>query len=62
MTEPEPRRKSEESALTENAVVEPTPPRSTTLGTGSALGIGCIAIVVLLVIVAIVMRWSAGGW
>ncbi len=33
-----------------------------TVGTGSALAVGCIAAVALLVLLAIVVRWIAGGW
>ena len=35
---------------------------STTVGTGSALGVGCIAAVILLVLLALAVRWLAGGW
>jgi hypothetical protein len=62
MSEPESRGETEDPALEVNGGVEPTPPRSSTLGTGSALGIGCIAVVVLMVMVAIAMRWVEGGW
>ncbi|MBW3631513.1 MAG: hypothetical protein KY456_00655 [Chloroflexi bacterium] len=33
-----------------------------TVGTGSALAVGCTAAVVLLVLLALVVRWIAGGW
>jgi hypothetical protein len=33
-----------------------------TVGTGSVLGIGCLAAVILLVLVALVFRWIGGGW
>jgi hypothetical protein len=33
-----------------------------TVGTGSALAVGCIAAVALLVFLALVVRWIAGGW
>ena len=35
---------------------------STTVGTGSMLGIGCLVTVILLVLVAFAIRWFAGGW
>ena len=35
---------------------------STTVGTGSMLGIGCLVTVILLVIVAFAIRWFAGSW
>ena len=43
---------------------EPRPDHgaSTTVGTGSALGVGCIAAVILLVLLALAVRWLAGGW
>ena len=42
--------------------VAPDPVVSTTVGTGSMLGIGCLVTVILLVLVAFAIRWSAGGW
>jgi hypothetical protein len=42
-----------------------TPPdaaASTTVGTGSVLGLGCVVALILLVIVALAIRWFAGGW
>jgi hypothetical protein len=33
-----------------------------TVGTGSVIAVGCIAAVVLLVLLALVVRWIAGGW
>jgi hypothetical protein len=33
-----------------------------TVGTGSALGIGCLVALVLFVIVAIAARWLFGAW
>ena len=33
-----------------------------TVGTGSALAVGCIVAVALLVLLALVVRWIAGGW
>jgi len=35
---------------------------STTLGTGSVLGIGCLVAVILLVLVAFAIRWFGGSW
>lgn len=43
-------------------IVRPDPTVSTTLGTGSMLGLGCVLAVVLLVVVALAIRWFAGGW
>ena len=43
----------------------PSPPDrvvSTTLGTGSVLGIGCLVAVILLVLVAFAIRRFAGSW
>lgn len=34
----------------------------TTVGIGSALGIGCVIALALFVIVAIVWRWMMGAW
>jgi hypothetical protein len=42
--------------------VPPDPVDSTTVGTGSMLGIGCLVTVILLVIVAFAIRWFAGSW
>jgi hypothetical protein len=42
--------------------VQPEPTVSTTVGTGSMLGLGCVVIVILLVLAAIAIRWFAGGW
>jgi hypothetical protein len=42
--------------------VPPDPVVSTTLGTGSVLGIGCLVAVTLLVLVAFAIRWFAGSW
>ena len=42
--------------------VPPDPAVSTTVGTGSMLGIGCLVTVILLVLVAIAIRWFAGSW
>jgi len=42
--------------------VPPNPVVSTTVGTGSMLGIGCLVTVILLVLVAIAVRWFAGSW
>jgi len=33
-----------------------------TTGTGSALAVGCIAVVVLLVIIALAVRWIGNAW
>jgi hypothetical protein len=35
---------------------------STTVGTGSMLGLGCVVIVILLVLVALAIRWFGGSW
>jgi hypothetical protein len=35
---------------------------STTVGTGSMLGIGCLVTVILLVLVAFAIRWFTGSW
>jgi hypothetical protein len=42
----------------------PTPNGGTgsTVGTGSALGIGCVIAVVVLVLLAIALRWLTGVW
>jgi hypothetical protein len=42
--------------------VPPDPAASTTVGTGSMLGLGCVVTVILLVLVALAVRWFAGGW
>jgi hypothetical protein len=43
-------------------VVRPDPIVSTTVGTGSMLGLGCVVIVILLVLVALAIRRFGGGW
>jgi hypothetical protein len=43
-------------------VVRPDPVVSTTVGTGSMLGLGCVVVVILLVFVAFAIRWFTGGW
>ena len=43
-------------------VVQPDPVASSTVGTGSMLGLGCVVIVILLVLVALAIRRFAGGW
>ena len=35
---------------------------TSTVGTGSALGIGCLIAVVVLVVVAVAARWLMGAW
>ena len=40
----------------------PDPVASTTVGTGSMLGLGCVVTVILLVLVALAIRWLGGGW
>jgi hypothetical protein len=35
---------------------------STTVGTGSALGVGCLIVVVVLVLIALTVRWLTGSW
>ncbi len=42
--------------------VPPNPVVSTTVGTVSMLGIGCLVTVILLVLVAFAIRWFAGSW
>jgi hypothetical protein len=42
--------------------VAPDSVLSTTVGTGSMLGIGCLVTVILLVLVAFAVRWFAGSW
>jgi hypothetical protein len=42
-----------------------TPPAtvpSATLGTGSALAIGCVVAVIVLLVVALALRWLTGVW
>ena len=40
----------------------PDPLVSTTVGTGSMLGIGCLVTVILLVLIAFAIRWFTGSW
>ncbi len=50
---------------TGRAATGETEPRNTiqsTVGTGSVLGIGCLVVVVLLVLVALIYRWLGGTW
>jgi hypothetical protein len=42
--------------------VRPDPVASSTVGTGSMLGLGCVATVILLVVVALAIRWFSGVW
>ena len=35
---------------------------ATTVGTGSALAIGCVVALVLIVLVALIVRWTGGAW
>jgi hypothetical protein len=42
--------------------IPPEPVVSTTVGTGSMLGLGCVAIVILLVLVALAIKWFTGSW
>jgi len=42
--------------------VPPDPVVSTTVGTGSMLGIGCLVAVILFVLVAFAIRRFAGSW
>jgi len=42
--------------------VAPDPVVSTTVGTGSMLGIGCLVAVILFVLVAFAIRRFAGSW
>lgn len=39
-----------------------TPRPSETIGTGSALGIGCLLLMVLLILAAVVFRWGGVSW
>jgi hypothetical protein len=49
---------SQEGALTpEEAVSAPAPSRSSTVGTGTFLAFGCVSVMILIVIMAIVFRW-----
>jgi len=43
-------------------VTPPDAAASTTVGTGSVLGLGCVVALILLVIVALAIRKFAGGW
>jgi hypothetical protein len=43
-------------------VVWPDPVASSTVGTGSMLGLGCVVMVILLVLVALAIRRFAGSW
>jgi hypothetical protein len=42
--------------------IPPHPVVSTTVGTGSMLGIGCLVAVILFVLVAFAIRRFAGSW
>ena len=42
--------------------VPPDPVVSTTVGTGSVLGIGCLVAVILFVLIAFAFRRFAGSW
>ena len=46
----------------EQQAVQPDRMVSTTVGTGSMLGLGCVVIVILLVVLALAIRRFAGGW
>ena len=46
----------------EQQAVQPDRMISTTVGTGSMLGLGCVVIVILLVVLALAIRRFAGGW
>jgi hypothetical protein len=54
----------EESDPTRGAAAEEPAARvaETTVGTGSALGIGCVVALVALVLVAFAVRWLTGAW
>ncbi|MCC7021648.1 MAG: hypothetical protein IT338_02405 [Thermomicrobiales bacterium] len=58
--------KDEEPARIENgadsAAGGTPPPRSETVGTGSAIGIGCLVLMVLLIIAAVAFRWGGVSW
>jgi hypothetical protein len=43
-------------------LVRPDSAVSSTVGTGSTLGLGCVVLVILLVLVALAIRWFTGGW
>jgi hypothetical protein len=51
-----------DDAVEGQQVVRPDPVVSTTVGTGSMLGLGCVMVVIVLVLVAFAVRWFAGGW
>jgi hypothetical protein len=61
--EPSPNVKGEEAhrSAPDNS---PSPISATgsTVGTGSALGVGCVIAVVVLVLLAIALRWLTGVW
>ncbi len=37
-------------------------PRSSTIGIGSSIGVGCLIVVVVFIVAAFVVRWIFGSW
>jgi hypothetical protein len=46
----------------EQAPSSPEREPASTVGTGSALAIGCVVAVMLLVLIAFAVRWYLGSW
>ena len=63
LAEPEPDN-ADEADLQDASRDGPRPenPPVTTVGTGSALGIGCVIAVIVFVLVAFSVRWVTGSW
>jgi uncharacterized protein HemX len=40
----------------------PPPRRSETIGTGSALGFGCLLLMLVLILAVVVFRWGGVSW
>lgn len=61
-----PEREADEAEQTvrrpDEGELEREPVAQTTVGTGSALGIGCLAVVALFVLLALAYRWFGGTW
>lgn len=65
MTSPAPRfdgSDDDRSAVATPNELEQRSGSESTVGTGSALGVGCLAALVVFVIVAIAARWLTGAW
>lgn len=65
MTSPAPRfdgGDNDRSAVATSNEPEQRSGSESTVGTGSALGVGCLAGLVVFVIVAIAARWLMGAW